>query len=82
MQQQITVAYEDDLELRLDSSSRGVSMLQVLDDLVRLTAATEGHVHLTEDEAARIIRSAAALIEVNAGTVAECLDTALVWERG
>jgi hypothetical protein len=37
---------------------------------------------LKEDELRRVIICAALLLEVGAGNVAQCLDTALVWERG
>jgi hypothetical protein len=36
----------------------------------------------TEEEIPRIFLSAALLMSVSAGTVGECISTAIIWERG
>lgn len=82
----ITVPYEDGLSFHLDPSSRHHEatngkvddhedqrlMLRNLDFLRTCRS----------DEIERIITSAAALSAMRAGTISQCLDTALVWERG
>jgi hypothetical protein len=64
--------YED---LKLDPSSHGVGLEAFI------TNATE--LDISEEEWKRVIISAALLINTGKNyTVGECLDTALVWERG
>lgn len=36
----------------------------------------------TQDEVGRIVVGAAILFDAGAGTISQCLDTAIVWERG
>lgn len=38
--------------------------------------------NLQEEEAGRVLTAAAALYAAEAGTIAECLRTATIWERG
>jgi hypothetical protein len=45
-------------------------------------AGGEGIDAYTAEEVARVITSAALLLAAGAGTVDQCLDTAIVWERG
>jgi hypothetical protein len=36
----------------------------------------------SDEELPRILKATALLFEANAGTIAECLHTAIIWERG
>lgn len=56
-------------QVQLDPASRAVKALVDLDDY-------------DEDELRRIITSAAALLNETDCTIAEALDTAVIWERG
>lgn len=40
------------------------------------------YTHATEEELPRILTGAVALWQAGAGSIGECLDTAIVWERG
>jgi len=70
---EIRIPYEGDQPLVLDPAAKkadlGTEVLWLFE------AATEG-------ELPRILTSAVCLFHAEAGTIAECLRTAVIWERG
>lgn len=65
-----------ELILKLDPGAEGASLLEIDATLWMNENAFD------QDELRRVIIGAALLLEYKAGTVAECLKTAMIWERG
>lgn len=65
-----------ELVLKLDPGVEGITLARVASDLWMNENG------FSEDELKRTIIGAALLLEYKAGTVAECLYTAMIWERG
>jgi hypothetical protein len=82
----ITVPYEDGLSFHLDSSSRHHEAPNGDVDLATDKALLGENLAVLSQwrvgEVERVITSAAALYAMRAGTISQCLDTAMVWERG
>ena len=73
----IPVPYEGDQPIELDPAAVGSTMD---DEMYRLNAMWDRDGD--GDEWERIFRSTTILFQANAGTFAECLHTAVIWERG
>ena len=71
----IEVPYEGTQPLELDPSTSNikVSAVRSLDWLLR---------NAQEEEIPRILTAAVLLWHAEAGSMGQCLDTAIVWERG
>lgn len=70
---QIEIPYEGDQPLILDDAARNAKLGLELHWLWE---------HAEEHGVPRIITSTAILFAAEVGTIAECLRTAIIWERG
>jgi hypothetical protein len=55
---------------------------EALEWLAEKWASDVPHEQLDDEEVARILTSTVALYAYGAGTLGQCFDTAIVWERG
>jgi hypothetical protein len=62
-------------QLELDPTS--VTGFRPVDEVLEILRE-----EFSQEELKRVLTSAVLLMEANAGTLAQCLDTAIVWERG
>lgn len=77
----IQMPYGDSPVTGIESGEEGASPEHAVDDLVFLRDSLSAGDGL-EGELQRVITAAAGLFALNAGTMAECIATAVVWERG
>ena len=66
-------------DLKLESASRDPQSMEDLIQWLRVSALTEERF---EEEMDRILTCTVLLRNANAGALAECFKTAVVWERG
>ena len=69
----VAVPFEGDQPLVIDPAAEGARYHNEMHWL---------GTHLAEDEAPRVFAAAVGLYQSDAGTFAECLRTAVIWERG
>lgn len=71
----IEVPYEGTQALELDPATTRVKVSAVRGLEWLLT-------HANEEEVPRILTSAVLLFHADAGSMGQCIDTAIIWERG
>jgi hypothetical protein len=74
----IAVPYEGDQPLVLDPGAQETTIEWELETLNRLRDDS----HDYDGEVERILRATVILFNAKAGSIAECLGTAIIWERG
>lgn len=74
----IAVPYEGYQDLKIDPGSEGYSTLWALQSLIELHNTSRDF----DNEVERIMRAAVILFNAQAGPIGECIETAIIWERG
>jgi hypothetical protein len=74
----IPVPYEGDQPLVLDPGAQETTIEWELETLNRLRDDSRDY----DGEVERILRATVILFNAKAGSIAECLGTAIIWERG